>query len=74
MAKHNKCVYCGTDIVLVPSAAQRAKNCRQGYTAQDYRNMFTAHSDCQQAAWYDRPNPRTGQPAKIYKTKTFMVK
>lgn len=72
MAKHNKCVYCKQDIILIPSASTRAKNCRQRLTAQDYRNLFTAHSDCQSAAWYDKPNPRTGKPAIIYKTKPFM--
>lgn len=74
MAKHNKCIYCKQDIVLVPSAAQRAKNCRQGLTAKDYRNMFTSHSDCQKAAWYDRPNPRTGELPKPVKTLPFMAK
>ena len=72
MAKHNKCIYCNQDIVLVPSANERAKNCRQGLSAQDYKNMFTSHSDSQQATWYDRPNPRTGQSAKQYTTKPFM--
>ena len=71
-----KCTYCNQIIVLVPSARERAKNCRQGLTARDYTAMFTAHSDCQAAAWYDQPNPRTGQLAseykKVYTTKPFM--
>lgn len=71
MVKHNKCVYCKTDIVLVPSATERAKNCRQGMTAQDYKNLFTAHSDCQTAAWYNRPNPRLEAIAKANQPSTF---
>jgi len=71
------CTYCKQPIVLVPSAAERAKNCSQGLTAKEYTAMFTAHSDCQVAAWYDRPNPRTEQPAseykKVYATKPFMT-
>lgn len=63
MAKQNKCVHCNTDIVLVPSAAERARNCRQGFTAQDYRNMFTEHAACRSANWYNKPNPITGNPS-----------
>lgn len=70
------CTYCKQPIILVPSAAERARKCTQGLTAKQYTAMFTTHSDCQTAAWYDRPNPRTGQPAseynKAYTTKPFM--
>ena len=39
------CKICGEEIVLVPSAAERAK--RFGGRAADYTALFTAHAHCQ---------------------------
>ena len=54
-----KCTYCNKEIVLVPSAEERAKKCTSGHSASYYRKLFTAHSECQTAAWYNRPNPQS---------------
>ena len=40
-----KCTICGKEIVLVPSAAERAK--KYGGVPSDYTNLFTSHSECQ---------------------------
>ncbi len=61
-----KCVYCSQEIVLVPSAQERAKKCHNGYSAKYYTSLFTSHSECRAAAWHDRPNPRTGESAEVY--------
>ncbi len=42
---HKKCKICGKPIVLVPSAAERAK--KFGGKASDYIALFETHSDCQ---------------------------
>jgi hypothetical protein len=39
-----KCTICKQDIVLVPSAAERAK--RYGGKASDYTKLFTEHAAC----------------------------
>lgn len=39
-----KCTHCKREIVLVPSAEQRAK--KTGYPAQYFRGLFTMHADC----------------------------
>ena len=39
-----KCSICGKPIVLVPSAAERAR--RYGGEPSDYTRLFTEHSDC----------------------------
>jgi len=39
-----KCTICGKPIVLVPSAAERAK--KHGGKASDYTKLFTTHSEC----------------------------
>ena len=38
------CTICGKKIVLVPSAADRAK--KFGGKPKDYTKLFTEHSDC----------------------------
>lgn len=38
------CSICGKPIVLVPSAAERAK--KHGGVPSDYSKLFTAHADC----------------------------
>ena len=40
-----KCRLCNQDIILVPSAEERAK--KYGGTAQFYANLFTVHGECQ---------------------------
>ena len=40
-----KCAICNQDIILVPSAEERAK--KYGGTAQFYANLFTVHGECQ---------------------------
>ncbi len=42
-----KCTICKKEIVLVPSARERAA--RFGGKASDYTKMFTAHAACQVA-------------------------
>jgi hypothetical protein len=40
------CTICHKPIVLVPSAAERAKKDKAGNTASYYTSLFTEHSDC----------------------------
>ncbi len=40
-----KCTICGKEIVLVPSATERAA--KFGGKPSDYTNLFTTHSECQ---------------------------
>lgn len=40
-----KCSYCNKEIVLIPSAKERAD--KYGGKASDYTRLFTMHSDCQ---------------------------
>lgn len=40
----SKCTICNKEIVLVPSAAERAK--KYGGTAEYYTSLFTTHSEC----------------------------
>lgn len=40
-----KCRHCGKPIVLVPSAAERAR--KYGGKPSDYANLFQWHDDCQ---------------------------
>lgn len=42
--KHRNCDLCGKPIVLVPSAAERART--SGHTADYYKNLFTTHTQC----------------------------
>ena len=39
-----KCTICGIEIVLVPSAEERAK--KFGGKPSDYTKLFSTHSDC----------------------------
>lgn len=39
-----KCSICGKPVVLVPSAAERAK--KNGGTAKEYEALFPMHADC----------------------------
>lgn len=39
-----KCTICNKEIVLVPSAAERAK--KYGGTPSYYTSLFTEHADC----------------------------
>ena len=41
-----KCYICGKEVVLVPSAAERARKCRQGYPASYYTKLFPSHAEC----------------------------
>lgn len=40
-----KCRLCNQEIILVPSAEERAK--KYGGTAQFYTKLFTVHGECQ---------------------------
>lgn len=44
------CKFCGKPIVLVPSAAERARSDVTGKTAAYYTSLFTYHSAC----WLDK--------------------
>ena len=41
------CTICGKPIVLIPSAAERAR--KFGGVPSDYTKLFTAHGECQVA-------------------------
>ena len=41
------CTICGKPIILVPSAAERAR--KSGGKPSDYTKLFTAHGKCQVA-------------------------
>lgn len=47
---HHNCKHCQKPIVLVPSAAERAK--KGGGTAEYYRRLFSVCSDCNIKMWY----------------------
>lgn len=40
-----KCTICGKEIVLVPSASERAA--KYGGKPSDYTKLFSTHSECQ---------------------------
>lgn len=40
------CSICGKPIILVPSAAERARSDVTGKTAAYYTGLFTEHSEC----------------------------
>ncbi len=42
-----KCSHCSMEIVLVPSAEERAKKSVGGQTADFFRRLFTIHANCQ---------------------------
>ena len=42
-----KCLLCGKEIVLVPSAAERAKKDVTGKTAEYYTKLFPRHAKCE---------------------------
>ena len=44
-SSHRSCTICGKPIVLVPSAAERAR--RYGGEPKQYLDLFTTHSECQ---------------------------
>jgi len=39
-----KCTYCGKEIILIPSAKERAE--KFGGKPSDYTKLFTSHSSC----------------------------
>jgi len=41
-----KCSICGKRIVLVPSAAERARKDVTGKSAKYYESLFREHTDC----------------------------
>lgn len=41
-----KCKHCGKEVVLVPSAAERAKKDVTGKTAAYYTSLFDYHTAC----------------------------
>lgn len=43
------CQVCKKEVVLVPSAQERAKKDRSGKTADYYTKLFPMHTDCQLA-------------------------
>jgi len=57
-----KCRICNTEIVLVPSAAERARNL--GGKPSDYTKLFTAHDKC---ALAERARYTKNLVAKHYK-------
>lgn len=40
------CKYCGKKVVLVPTAAERAKSDVTGKSAQYYTDLFPNHAEC----------------------------
>ena len=49
------CNKCGKPIILVPSAAERAKKDISGKSAKYYEDLFQTCNDCTVASWYGRP-------------------
>ena len=49
-----KCVHCGYEIVLYPSAKERAK--KYGGKPSDYENAFTEHAACTIIEHHTIPN------------------
>lgn len=41
-----KCTICKQEIVLVPSAQERAAKCTARHSAKYYTSLFTEHSSC----------------------------
>lgn len=41
-----KCKHCHKEVVLVPSAAERAKKDATGKTAEYYTSLFEYHAEC----------------------------
>lgn len=62
---YRKCTICGKDIVLMPSAADRAK--RYGETPAYYSSLFTVHSHCLIAE-------RTAEVLELIKRRTGIPK
>lgn len=44
-----KCKHCNKEVVLVPSAAERAAKDVTGKTAKYYTSLFPYHADCELA-------------------------
>lgn len=62
------CMICGEPIVLIPSAAERAR--KFGGTAADYTKLFTTHTHC---ALKKRTEETNDLIAREYpKTKRFI--
>lgn len=40
----SKCTFCNKEIILIPSATERAK--KYGGSPSDYTKLFTSHSEC----------------------------
>jgi hypothetical protein len=55
---HRKCTICGKDIVLVSSAAERAR--KFGGRPEEYLRLFTTHGKCEVAK-------RTAQTLELIK-------
>ena len=45
-ARRKKCTICNEPIVLIPSAAERARKDMSSMTASDYTDMFDQHGEC----------------------------
>lgn len=41
-----KCTICGKQIVLIPSAEERAAKDKSGKSAAYYRSLFRTHAEC----------------------------
>ena len=67
-----KCIHCNEEIVLVPSAAERAAKDPTGKPASYYTNLFREHSECALArrailtshtmTWARKEIPRIDKP------------
>ena len=44
-----KCKHCNKEVILVPSAAERAAKDTTGKTAKYYTSLFPYHADCELA-------------------------
>lgn len=49
-----KCTHCGKEVVLVPSAAERAARDVTGKSAAYYTRLFPRHAECELALRTDR--------------------
>ena len=62
MVKHRKCDVCGKEIVLSPSATERAQ--KYGGKPSDYLNLFRVCTDCLFEMRDNKPHPRQPGVAK----------
>lgn len=62
-----KCTICKKEIILVPSAQERAR--KYGGKASDYTKLFPRHARCELIKRGCKPGPYPRSPCEVYNTK-----